>query len=66
MSLIRQQESNLWKVRSKLHNRIARTIFTVENGVMVLLHGFVKKAQKIPKQDLALARRRAAKLRGYL
>jgi len=33
---------------------------------MVLLHGFIKKAQKIPKQDMALARGRAAKLRGYL
>ncbi len=65
MPLVRKLESDLWEVRSRLHNRIARTIFTVENGVMVLLHGFIKKAQKLPKQDLALARRRAAKLRGY-
>jgi phage-related protein len=65
MPLVRKLEGDLWEVRSRLHNRIARTIFTVEDGVMVLLHGFIKKAQKLPKQDLALARRRAAKLRGY-
>ena len=66
MPLVRKLESDLWEVRSRLHNRIARTIFTVEDGVMVLLHGFVKKAQNIPKQDMALARGRAVKLRGYL
>ena len=65
MPLIRKLESDLWEVRSRLHNRIARTIFTVEDGVMVLLHGFIKKAQKLPKHDLALTRGRAAKLRGY-
>jgi len=66
MPLIRKLESGLWEVRSRLpHHRIARTIFTIEDGVMVLLHGFIKKAQKTPKRDLALAQRRAAKLRGY-
>lgn len=37
--------------------KIARVIFTVEHGAMVLLHGFIKKAET-PKQDLDLARRR--------
>jgi phage-related protein len=65
MPLVRKLESDLWEVRSRLHNRIARTIFTIEDGVMVLLHGFIKKAPKTPKRDLALAKRRAAKLRGH-
>ena len=49
----------LWEVRSNLSgNRIARVIFCISQGRMVLLHGFVKKTQKIPNQDLVLARRR--------
>jgi len=46
----------LWEVRSSLAgNRIARIIFCIVRGEMVLLHGFVKKTQKTPAQDLALA-----------
>jgi len=33
-------------------------IFCIAQGRMVLLHGFVKKTQTIPNEDLALARRR--------
>jgi phage-related protein len=36
----------------------------VNEGMMVLLHGFVKKSQKIPPEDLKTARQRLAKLRG--
>jgi len=39
-------------------NRIARVIFCIAQGRMVLLHGFLKKTQRIPNEDLALARRR--------
>ncbi len=47
------------EVRSTLHgNRIARVIFCIAQGRMVLLHGFVKKTKKIPNEDLTLARRR--------
>jgi len=64
MPLIRKLESDLWEIRSELpHHRIARTLFTVEDGIMVLLHGFIKKAQRTPKRDLTLAQSRAAKLR---
>src|SRR5262245_17518047 len=49
----------LWEVRSDLPgNRIARVIFCVAQEHIVLLHGFIKKTQKIPDSDLALARRR--------
>lgn len=33
-------------------------IFCVAQGRLVLLHGFVKKTQKTPPAELALARRR--------
>jgi hypothetical protein len=38
--------------------------FTVEEDVMFLLHGFVKKSAKIPTTDLQVARDRRSKLRG--
>ena len=48
----------LWEVRSKLKDRIARTLFIVVDQEIVLLHGFVKKTQKTPSQDLDLAKKR--------
>jgi phage-related protein len=39
-------------------NRIARVLFSVHRGRIVALHGFIKKSQKTPDEDLALARRR--------
>ena len=57
--LVRKLESDLWEVRSHLSSgRIARVFFTVRAGKMALLHGFVKKSQKTPPQELELARRR--------
>jgi len=64
MPLIRKLEAELWEVRSTLRSRVARVIFTVEGDTMVLLHGFIKKAQQTPAQDLQLARRRLRSLRG--
>lgn len=59
MPLVRSLGRNLWEVRSNLlHSRIARVIFCVEQNCMVLLHGFMKKTQKTPKQDIELALRR--------
>lgn len=64
MPLVRSLGEGLWEVRSRLQDRIARVIFFAEGDLMVLLHGFIKKSQKTPKKDLALARRRARELRG--
>jgi phage-related protein len=63
MPLIRKLEPGLWEVRSHIAQGIARVIFTVDNGVMVLLHGFVKKSQRTPPGDLRTARQRLANLR---
>lgn len=63
MPLIRKLEPGLWEVRSHIGQGIARVIFTVDKGSMVLLHGFVKKTQKMPLTDLKTARQRLASLK---
>ena len=63
MPLARKMGDGLWELRSTLSSGIARTFFTVFDDQIVLLHGFVKKAQKTPPKELALAKRRLMKLR---
>ena len=55
MPLVRKMDKELWEVRIHLENRIARVLFTISNGTIVLLHGFIKKSQATPKHDLKLA-----------
>ncbi|NQU10127.1 type II toxin-antitoxin system RelE/ParE family toxin [bacterium] len=49
-----------WEVRSRLKSRIARTLFTVHQQEIVLLHGFIKKDRKTPLGDLRLVKKRRA------
>ena len=50
---------SLWEVRSALDsNRIARVIFCMGDGHMILLHGLIKKTQKTQQQDIELALKR--------
>jgi phage-related protein len=59
MPLCRAMGDGLWEVRSDLaSNRIARLLFSVQQSKLLILHGFVKKSQKTPDEDLALARKR--------
>jgi phage-related protein len=58
MPLCRNLGDGLWEIRSDLRGRIARVVFCVDRGRMVLLHGFVKKTQKTPPIDRALALKR--------
>ena len=48
----------IWEVRSRLDNRIARTLFAMVNQEIVLLHGFIKKSQRTPADELELAKKR--------
>ncbi len=48
----------IWEVRTSLGNRIARTLFAVDGSTMILLHGFIKKTQQTPSDELALAEKR--------
>jgi phage-related protein len=59
MPLCRPLGAGLWELRVTLPgNRIARLMFFVEDGEIYVVHGFVKKTQKTPAADIALARRR--------
>lgn len=58
MPLIRKLEKGLWEVRTTLEDGIARVMFTVQDTRMILLHGFIKKSQKTPKNELDTARKR--------
>jgi phage-related protein len=59
MPLCRALGDGLWEVRTSLpSNRIARVLFSMQQRRILVLHGFIKKTQKTPADDLALARRR--------
>ena len=46
----------LWEIRTTLSSdKISRVIFTVYKDCMILLHGFIKKEQKMPLKDKNLA-----------
>ena len=80
LPLVDHIDGDLWEVRTRLANRIARVLFVVDavkavptssggsalwaGAVMVLLHGFIKKERKTPKQDLDLAKDRLKRMRG--
>jgi phage-related protein len=55
MPLVRAMGDGLWEVRVQLQTRIAQVVFCVDDGRMVLLHGFIKKTQATPAEDLKLA-----------
>jgi len=63
LPLVRALGGGLFEVRGSLIGRIARVIFAVDDGRMVLLHAFVKKTQATSKHDLDLARDRWHKWR---
>lgn len=48
----------IWEVRTSLGNRLARTLFAVDDGTMILLHAFIKKTQQTPISEIALAEKR--------
>jgi phage-related protein len=58
MPLVRKLDRDLWEVRIRLPDGIARIMFTADAGRMILLHGFIKKSQKTPADDLSLAKTR--------
>lgn len=55
MPLIRKIDKDLWEVRTRLESGIARVFFTVDGEHMILLHGFIKKSQKTPQNELKTA-----------
>jgi phage-related protein len=63
MPLVRKLEPGLWEVRSQLRNGIARVLFTTVDRTLVLVHGVIKKRQKLATSDLDLARSRMKEVR---
>ena len=63
LPLVEKLDTNLWEVRSHIPDGICRIIFTVWQGTMILLHGFVKKSQKIPSKELQTAKNRLTEFR---
>lgn len=59
MPYCRPLGGGLREVRSEISDgRIARIVFIIKGSEMVLLHGFIKKSQRTPDTELALAKRR--------
>ena len=59
MPVCRPLGDGLYEVRTTLsQNRIARVFFYIDQrDQMILLHGFIKKTQRTPDEDMKLARR---------
>jgi len=58
MPLVRKLDTQLWEIRSRIPEGIARVLFTLAGTDMVLLHGFIKKSDKTPRDERELAKQR--------
>jgi len=59
MPLCRPMKGGLWEVRTHLPSKtISRVLICFHDGALIALHGFIKKSQKTPDEDLAIARKR--------
>ncbi len=60
---LRPLDSGLWEIRMKGKDNIARSIYVTGSGKrIVILHTFIKKTQKTPKQALKTAKLRLKEL----
>lgn len=63
-------DQKLWEVRAEYAGNIYRILATTAKGNrVVLLHGFQKKSQKTPRQDMEIAQQRQRRYfqrHGYL
>jgi phage-related protein len=63
LPLCRPLGDGLWEVRSSLPSkREARVFFGFHDGMLIALHGLIKKTQKTAPGVLALARQRMKEL----
>jgi phage-related protein len=66
LPLCRPLSGGLWEVRATLpSNRQARIFFGFHDGMLVALHAIIKKTQKTPADELALARQRFKELQSW-
>lgn len=62
LPLTRHLENNLWEMRTYLGTRDSRLIFIIKNKNIFILHGFIKKTNKTPRNEINLALDRKEKL----
>jgi len=59
MPTCRAMGDGLYEIRTRLFDKkIARVFFCFYDNKLILLHGFIKKAQKTPKPELDIAKKR--------
>ncbi len=56
--MVAKLEPDVWEARSKVPDGIARILFTIDGPNMILLHGFIKKTNRIPRKEIGTARAR--------
>lgn len=64
---VKHLEGKLWELRVPAGRRAYRAIYFAFTGQrFVLLHAFLKKTQKTPRREIAIARRRLADFLDYV
>lgn len=52
-------EDDIWELRSKFSSNIYRIFYFIwKNNKIILLHGFTKKTQKLPRKEIEIAKSR--------
>ena len=66
LPLCRPLAGGLWEIRSSLPSgREARVFFGFHDEMLIALHAIIKKTQKTPADELALARQRLKEVRSW-
>ena len=66
LPLCRPLSAGLWEMRASLPSkREARIFFGFHDGTLIAVHAMIKKVQKTPAEDLALARQRFKELQAW-
>jgi phage-related protein len=63
MPLIKPLGGGLMEIRIKLKDKQVRIFFILHDGIIVLLHGFIKKTQKTPNNEITIALKRIKQLK---
>jgi phage-related protein len=63
MPLIKPLGGGLIEIRSKVKNKNVRIFFILHGKTIVLLHGFIKKTQKTPSNEIDTALKRAKQIK---
>lgn len=62
----RAMGDGLFEIRLNGQSSIARVFYcTIQHNEVIVLHSFVKKTQKTPRQELELARKRLKEVKKY-